>query len=146
MSVASLDPAAILEYATSNLRIERILIQLGLDPNNVTYDAIFDRIPGAPDDHVYGFALVPPDTLWLHRMGALEAFRWDGKQLSRFISVGTDAGLPAVESGGLLADRSGALWLTTTRGLLRYDPVGERLRMFGVRDGLPSHAPSRAAS
>ena len=100
--------------------------------------ARFDRIPGAPDDHVYGFALVPPDTLWLHRMGALEAFRWDGKQLSRFISVGTDAGLPAVESGGLLADRSGALWLTTTRGLLRYDPVGERLRMFGVRDGLPS--------
>ena len=98
----------------------------------------FDKIPGAPDDHVYGFAFVPPDTLWLHRMGALEAYRWDGKALAQFIGVGADAGLPAVKSGGVLADRSGALWLTTARGLLRYDPVGQRLRMFGVRDGLPS--------
>ena len=100
--------------------------------------ARFDPIAGAPQAHVYGFAFVPPDTLWLHRMGALEAFRWNGSALSRFISVGADAGLPAVESGGLLADRNGALWLTTARGLLRYDPVGARLRMFGVRDGLPS--------
>jgi signal transduction histidine kinase/ligand-binding sensor domain-containing protein/ActR/RegA family two-component response regulator len=98
----------------------------------------FERIAGAPDDHVYGFAFVPPDTLWLHRMGALEAYRWDGAALARFISVGADAGLPSVESGGLLVDRSGAVWLTTTRGLLRYDPVGERLRRFGERDGLLS--------
>lgn len=98
----------------------------------------FDKIVGAPDAHVYGFAVVPPDTVWLHRMGALEAYHWDGKALARFLSVGADAGMPAVASGGVMADRSGAIWLTTTRGLLRYDPVGGRLRMFGVRDGLPS--------
>ena len=98
----------------------------------------FDKIVGAPDTHVYGFAMVPPDTVWLHRMGALEAYHWDGRALSRFLSVGADAGMPAVGSGGVMADRSGAIWMTTTRGLLRYDPVGERLRMFGVRDGLPS--------
>ena len=98
----------------------------------------FDKIDGAPDSHIYGFAVVPPDTLWLHRMGALEAYHWDGKSLARFLSVGADAGMPAVGSGGLMADRSGAIWLTTTRGLLRYDPVGGRLRVFGVRDGLPS--------
>jgi CRP-like cAMP-binding protein len=44
MTVGSLDPAAILDYATKNLRIERILIQVGLDPNNITYDAIFNRL------------------------------------------------------------------------------------------------------
>ena len=44
MTVGSLDPAAILEYATQNLRIEKILIQVGLDPNNITYDAIFNRL------------------------------------------------------------------------------------------------------
>ena len=98
----------------------------------------FQPIPGAPDAQVFGFALVAPDTLWLHRLGSLEAYRWDGRSLSRFRSVGGDAGLPAVESGGLLADRNGALWLTTSRGLWRYDPVGDRLRAFGVRDGLPS--------
>ncbi len=98
----------------------------------------FESIPGAPAAHVFGFASVPPDTLWLHRLGSLEAYRWDGRSLSRFRSVGADAGMPAVESGGLLADRNGALWLTTSRGLWRYDPVGDRLRVFGVRDGLPS--------
>jgi len=98
----------------------------------------FDRINGAPDEHVFGFAFVPPDTLWLHRMGALEAWHWNGAALVRFRIVGAREGLPAVESGGMFADRGGALWLPTARGLLRYDPLGERLRMFGVRDGLPS--------
>lgn len=34
----------ILDTAADNLRIAKILVQLGLDPNNVTYDAIFNRI------------------------------------------------------------------------------------------------------
>src|ERR1700704_96422 len=33
----------ILDTAADNLRIAKILVQLGLDPNNVTYDAIFNR-------------------------------------------------------------------------------------------------------
>lgn len=48
MSVGSVVHAAILdgilEYATKNLRIEKLLIQAGLDPNNVTYEAIFNRL------------------------------------------------------------------------------------------------------
>jgi Cyclic nucleotide-binding domain len=34
----------ILDTAADNLRVAKILIQLGLDPNNVTYDAIFNRV------------------------------------------------------------------------------------------------------
>src|SRR6202012_4429132 len=34
----------ILDAATDNLRIAKILIQMGLDPNNVTWDAIFNRL------------------------------------------------------------------------------------------------------
>ena len=48
MTSANLDPAAIfnhaLEIATQNLRIEKLLIQLGLDPAHITYDAIFNRL------------------------------------------------------------------------------------------------------
>ena len=48
MSSANLDPAAILnrflEYAAQNLRVEKLLIQLGLDPSNITYDAVFNRL------------------------------------------------------------------------------------------------------
>jgi hypothetical protein len=34
----------ILEYAVQNLRFEKLLIQLGLDPANITYEAIFHRL------------------------------------------------------------------------------------------------------
>jgi hypothetical protein len=34
----------ILDTATDNLKVAKILIQMGLDPNNVTYDAIFNRL------------------------------------------------------------------------------------------------------
>ena len=34
----------ILDAASDNLRIAKILIQMGLDPDNVTYDAIFNRL------------------------------------------------------------------------------------------------------
>jgi Cyclic nucleotide-binding domain len=34
----------ILDTAADNLRIAKILLQMGLDPNNITYDAIFNRL------------------------------------------------------------------------------------------------------
>jgi ABC-type multidrug transport system fused ATPase/permease subunit len=34
----------ILDTAADNLRVAKLLAQMGLDPNNVTYDAIFNRI------------------------------------------------------------------------------------------------------
>ena len=34
----------ILDAATDNLRIAKILVQMGLDPDNVTWDAIFNRL------------------------------------------------------------------------------------------------------
>src|SRR3954467_12569404 len=34
----------ILDTATENLRIAKILIEMGLDPNNITYDALFNRL------------------------------------------------------------------------------------------------------
>lgn len=33
-----------IEYAAQNLRIEKLLIQLGLDPNNITFVALWDRL------------------------------------------------------------------------------------------------------
>src|SRR3984893_7840753 len=34
----------ILDTAAENLRVAKILIQMGLDPNNITYDALFNRL------------------------------------------------------------------------------------------------------
>jgi len=48
MNSANLNPTEILnrivEAAAQNLRIEKLLIQLGLDPSNVTFDAVFHRL------------------------------------------------------------------------------------------------------
>ena len=34
----------IIDKASDNLRIAKILVQLGLDPDNITYDAISNRL------------------------------------------------------------------------------------------------------
>src|SRR6195952_269148 len=34
----------ILDAASDNLKVAKILVQMGLDPNNITYDAIFNRL------------------------------------------------------------------------------------------------------
>jgi hypothetical protein len=48
MSSANLNPTEmlnrIMEAAAQNLRIEKLIIQLGLDPSNVTFDAVFHRV------------------------------------------------------------------------------------------------------
>jgi len=39
---------------------------------------------------------------------------------------------------GILADSAGMLWLTTNRGLSRFDPRTETFRNYGAQDGLPA--------
>src|SRR5262244_2408963 len=34
----------VLNTAADNLRVAKILVQMGLDPNNITYDALFNRL------------------------------------------------------------------------------------------------------
>ncbi|MBS0213888.1 MAG: response regulator [Proteobacteria bacterium] len=98
----------------------------------------FAPVPGSPADRIDGFAFADAHTLWLHRLSALERYAWDGHGLRLQQRVDAQQGLPAVESGGLMADAGGQVWLTTARGLLRIDPRNERVRVYGVRDGLPS--------
>jgi signal transduction histidine kinase/ActR/RegA family two-component response regulator/sugar lactone lactonase YvrE len=97
----------------------------------------FEAVPGAPKGRVFAFALAPDGRFWLHRVGALERYRWQADALHPDLHFGASAGLPAVESGGLLVDRAGRAWLGTTRGLLRFDPGQRQWRNFGMRDGLP---------
>lgn len=98
----------------------------------------FIDIEGGPKERIDAFAFLAADTLWVHRMGVLEAFQWDGRALRSIKKVTGDEGLPPVEVGSMLPDRAGNLWLTTTRGLLRYSSLTQQFRMFGERDGLPS--------
>lgn len=102
----------------------------------------FAPVPGSPATRIFGFAFSGGDELWLHHLTGLERHRWDGSTLERIEGVGAQAGLPEVESGGLVVLPEGEVWLTTGRGLFRYRPprAGElaELRQFTERNGLPS--------
>ena len=98
----------------------------------------FTKVAGAPQQRVFSALTMPPQTLWLGRLGLLEAYRWQGGKLERIRSIAGDEGLPAVDVLGIRADRSGALWMTSLRGLMRFDPIQNRVRVYGIKDGLPS--------
>lgn len=102
----------------------------------------FAAVPGSPQTRIFGFAFGVADELWLHHITGLERYRWDGTALQRIEGIGVQAGLPEVESGGLVVLPEGEVWLSTGRGLFRYRPPqdGElaELRQFTERNGLPS--------
>jgi signal transduction histidine kinase/CheY-like chemotaxis protein/streptogramin lyase len=98
----------------------------------------FAAIPGSPKKRIDAFTFVGKDRVWLHHIGAIQGMNWDGKSLREIHRIGTDAGLPAVEVGALLADKKGDLWLSTMRGLLHYRVKTKEIKTYGVRDGLPS--------
>ena len=98
----------------------------------------FAAVQGAPSERVFSAHFSPPQTLWLGRLGGLDAYQWQSGELVRIRTVSGDQGLPAVEIIGINADSSGALWLTSARGLMRYSPLQNRVRVFGINDGLVS--------
>ena len=97
----------------------------------------FIAVTGVSAGPVYDLAWDGGRFLWLARMGALERYRWDGAALSLVERVDAAQGVPPVSMGGLVVARSGPVWATTPRGLLRWDPHQRRLRRHDERDGLP---------
>ncbi|HVR81769.1 MAG TPA: two-component regulator propeller domain-containing protein [Luteimonas sp.] len=98
----------------------------------------FEPVPGAPAADVYGFAHGADALVRVARFGILEAYHWDGAGLALRSRAGVGQGFPGLAPTGLTVDSSGIVWLTSVRGLIRFDPVQRATRIYGVRDGLPS--------
>ncbi|QWF18296.1 hybrid sensor histidine kinase/response regulator [Lysobacter capsici] len=98
----------------------------------------FERVPGSPQVQIDAFALEGRQRVWIASFGELTAYRWDGLRLRREFSLGARQGLPLTDARGLTVDSAGRLWMTTTRGLVRVDPQARSVRVYGVKDGLPS--------
>ncbi len=78
------------------------------------------------------------DALWLQRLSGLEHYRRGNDGWHRVDRVGMEHGIPAVEGAGLRIDREGRVWLSSLRGLFRWDPDREHVHRFGLPDGLSS--------
>lgn len=98
----------------------------------------FEPVPGGPDWQVFAFAFAPDHVVWVGGNGSLVAYRWTGAELVAEHTIDGRHGLPAVAPGGLVVDDLGVVWMSTPRGLVRYDLPRDRLRVYTVLDGLPS--------
>jgi len=76
-------------------------------------------------------------TIWAGTYGG-GINKFDDKS-GNFVCYRKEDGLPDNVVYGILEDRSGFLWLSTNRGLSRFDPEKEIFRNFDVHDGLQSN-------
>lgn len=56
-----------------------------------------------------------------------------------FLRMSESSGFPSDVVYGILPDASGRLWLSTNRGLCRFDPTTSETRVYDVNDGLQSN-------
>jgi ligand-binding sensor domain-containing protein/signal transduction histidine kinase len=74
--------------------------------------------------------------LWMGTLGrGLYHFDLDRHPVARY---GKAQGLPNSSVLGILPDEEGHLWLSTNRGLVRFDPDAETFELFDADDGLQS--------
>ena len=77
--------------------------------------------------------------LWVGTAGGgLNRIERDAAGGVRFTPVTENDGLVDNDVMGLLEDDGGSLWISTRRGLSRFDPETSHFANFGVSDGLPA--------
>ncbi|WP_330946732.1 ATP-binding protein [Thermomonas sp. LB-4] len=101
------------------------------------YDAAGRRFhpqPSLGGERAFALAFDGPDTLWVQRLGGLERYRRGAAGWSRVERIDARFGMPAVAAAALLVDARGRVWITTSRGLYRWEPARRNLRRIGPRD------------
>jgi signal transduction histidine kinase/CheY-like chemotaxis protein len=105
------------------------------------WDAVHGRFVPVPElrgTRVHAFGFDGDDALWLQRITGLEHYRRIDDRWTRVARVSVSQRLPAVEGADLRIDASHRVWLSTRRGLFRWDPRTHRLQRSGVAEGLLS--------
>jgi len=98
----------------------------------------FVQLPGTPSQRVHALAFAADGSLWLHVLGSLEHYRFDGRSAQLIERLGAADGWPAQAIGSIQPDAAGVLWIGSPRGLWRVDPASRSVRVFDSRDGLAS--------
>jgi ligand-binding sensor domain-containing protein/two-component sensor histidine kinase len=104
------------------------------DPVSLNFDVVYTLCNDPTDQDKY---------LWIGTKGG-GLNRLD-KSTGKFISYTTDNGLPNNVVYGILTDNDGNLWLSTNKGLSKFNPVRKTFRNFTVGDGVQSNEFNRYA-
>jgi len=97
----------------------------------------FVAVAELPREPVHALAFAPNGSLWLHRLGALENYRWSNGSARLERRLDAADGWPTLTAAALVVARDGSVWVTSPRGLWRVDGVSKSIRRFDARDGLP---------
>ena len=121
--------------------------QLALEPDVlwVASDEGLDRLdpatgrflPLLSDQRVTAFGRGGGDLVWVGYATGLWRYRLDATA-GRLVEGRRQEALPPIEFEAIRADNRGRVWLSSRRGLYRYDPAAEQVEHFGRRAGLPS--------
>lgn len=142
-----LDVAAGGEGGLGNVDIEALVISPDGEPwvGGAEGVARFDRalrrfkaVSQLGDKRVYALAFDGVDVLWLQRLSGLERYRFRDGHWDLEARIGAKEGMPAVGAAGMRVDARHRVWVSTSRGLFRWDPVRRILRRQGVQDGVTS--------
>jgi len=88
-------------------------------------------------DHVFAIVEAWDGVLWFGTFGGgLNRFDRESGTFKRYRA---EDGLSGDSVYAMLEDSNGTLWISTTFGLSRFDPLTERFRNYDVRDGLQSN-------
>jgi len=87
---------------------------------------------------VLAFGFDGAAALWLFRDNRLQRFERRSGRWEHIDTVGTAHGLPAFTVGGLRVDSRHRVWLSSPRGLYRWDPASTHVQHIGVQNGLRS--------
>ncbi|MEP6940321.1 MAG: ATP-binding protein, partial [Rudaea sp.] len=125
--------------------------QIDLDPQGVLlasmaagidrFDASarrFVALPGMTSQRILAFAFAPDGSLWVHSQGALEHYDYRAGTATQKERIGAAEGWPTLSTGAMQVDARGGVWVTSARGLWRFDPATRSVRQFDSHDGLAS--------
>ncbi|MGV8921811.1 MAG: two-component regulator propeller domain-containing protein [Thermomonas sp.] len=98
----------------------------------------FKAVPELGDKRVYALAFDGSDVLWLQRLSGMDQYRLREGHWQLGVHVGVDQGMPAVGAAGIRVDARHRVWVSTPRGLFRWDPVRRILSRQGMQDSTSS--------
>ena len=94
----------------------------------------FRAVPEMGAERVYALAFDGNDTLWLQRVSGLQQYLRRSGRWQRGVRVDVGSGMPAVAASGMRVDARHRVWVSTSRGLYRWDPRSRNLRRIGAQD------------
>jgi signal transduction histidine kinase/ligand-binding sensor domain-containing protein len=105
------------------------------DPKTMTFTNYFkSNTPGGLSNNwVYSFAEDKKGNVWIGTANGLNYFNWDSKKITKILS--TD-GLPNEVINGILIDKNEYLWLSTNKGIIRYNLFDSTFKVYNTDDGV----------